>query len=445
MNAKNIFTAVLIVFCIVTGGLCAQAAEKKPMKVFVIAGQGNAEGRASVSTLQGLQLEPVDATLRDAMVNADGSTVELDDVYVSFLSGPGIWDADRPLQPKIKQGRLGVGYGHLGRGPGLPEDPKDLFIGPEYSFGIFMHRELKEPFIIIKAAWHWRTLSLDFRPPNAPRPELSPERMAEAEAKGELALKYLDFKERQIGRYYRAMMEHVQAVLADPGKLHPAYDPEAGYELAGFIWLQGVAELNASYPLREDGTKDYGLYAEYLAQFIRDVRTDLKAPAMPFAIGVLGAGGPRTEPPADDATWRVERYNNRAQLRQAMAVPARLPEFRGTVFAVDLAKCWDTYLDPLQDVAGRIRGEHRRAIMEFNRKNPKAGRKKKRDFRREMREKMNAELAQDLDPDGLRYLNANASGGENHYMGSAKIMGRIGRAFAEALTPTDTPRQPAAN
>ena len=53
-------------------------------------------------------------------------------------------------------------------------------------------------------------------------------------------------KAKQAGHYYRLMVEHVRRVLSDPGRVHPAYDPELGYELAGFVWFQGWNDMVAS-------------------------------------------------------------------------------------------------------------------------------------------------------------------------------------------------------
>jgi hypothetical protein len=39
------------------------------------------------------------------------------------------------------------------------------------------------------------------------------------------------------------MIDHVKKVLADPKRVCPAYDEKAGYELAGFVWLQGFNDL----------------------------------------------------------------------------------------------------------------------------------------------------------------------------------------------------------
>jgi hypothetical protein len=118
------------------------------------------------------------------------------------------------------------------------------------------------------------------------------------------------------------MVEHVKKVLADPARVCPAYDPEAGYELAGFVWFQGFNDLvdGQTYPNR-----NYEEYSRLLTHFIRDVRKDLDAPKLPFVIGVLGVGG----------------ESDNLSFREAMAAPAALPEFQGNVIAVETAPFWD--------------------------------------------------------------------------------------------------------
>jgi hypothetical protein len=131
-------------------------------------------------------------------------------------------------------------------------------------------------------------------------------------------------------------------VLADPKRVCPAYDPKEGYELAGFVWLQGFNDLvdGTTYPGPNKPGK-YDLYSDLLAKFIRDVRKDLSAPKMPFVIGVLGVGG--------------ESENE--VFRKAMAAPAAMPEFKGNVVAVETAPFWDHAMaaaQPKQDAYNDI-------------------------------------------------------------------------------------------
>ena len=114
------------------------------------------------------------------------------------------------------------------------------------------------------------------------------------------------------------MVKHTNQVLEDPKKVHPDYDPEAGYEIAGFVWFQGFNDqFDPEYR---------GNYAENMKTFIKDVRSTFKTPEMPFVIGVLGT--PRTKEKVDE---------NEVVLAQRAA--AKAPEFKGTVTSVE------SYLD----------------------------------------------------------------------------------------------------
>ena len=99
-------------------------------------------------------------------------------------------------------------------------------------------------------------------------------------------------KAKATGVNYRLMIEHVKQVLADPKQVVPNYDASQGYEIAGFVWLQGFNDLvdHHVYP-EHNSPKRFELYSDLLAHFIRDVRKDLNAPKLPFVIGVMGVGG----------------------------------------------------------------------------------------------------------------------------------------------------------
>ena len=152
-------------------------------------------------------------------------------------------------------------------------------------------------------------------------------------------------KEKLRGGLYRDMVEHVEAVLADPAKHHPDYDPKVGYEIAGFVWFQGWNDLvnGGVYPNR-DKPRGYEQYTWLMSHFIRDVRKEFNAPDMPFVIGVLGVGGV-DDPPT----------SNRGHFQHAQAATASLPEFKGTVSAVHTGEYWDHDLDALTQKSGAIR------------------------------------------------------------------------------------------
>ncbi len=320
----------------------ATDAQAKPLKIFIMAGQSNMEGHAEIRTFDYIGLDPRTAPILKEMRNPDGTPKVCDKVWMSYLTGP--YDGSANGEGL---GKLTAGFGARGDQPTRNGGK----IGPEFTFGIYMEKELKEPILIIKAAWGGRSLNTEFRPPSAGPYKLPKEiqelwdkhpQGAHGIPKAEDRKKWQDDKDAATGVFYRMMIEHVQKVTKDIKRVCPEYEEQAGYELAGFVWLQGFNDLvdGTTYP-GPDKPGKYDLYSDLLAKFIRDVRKDLSAPKMPFVIGVLGVGG--------------ERENE--VFRKAMAAPAALPEFQGNVIAVETAPFWDYDIEaaqPKQDEYNRI-------------------------------------------------------------------------------------------
>lgn len=301
-------------------------AQGKPLKIFVLAGQSNMEGHAAISTFDYIGKDPFTAPILKEMRNADGTPKVCDNVWMSYLTGP--YDGSANGEGV---GKLTTGFGSRGDQP-TRDGGK---IGPEFTFGIYMEKRLNQPILIIKTAWGGRSLNTEFRPPSAGPYKLPKETQelwdkhpegAHGIPKLEDREKWQQQKDAASGVFYRMMVEHVKKVLDDPKRVCPDYDQEAGYELAGFVWLQGFNDLvdGQTYP-----NNNYDEYSRLLTHLIRDVRKDLSAPKMPFVIGVLGVGG--------------ETENE--SFRKAMAAPAAMPEFKGNVVAVQTAPFWD------QDIA----------------------------------------------------------------------------------------------
>ena len=323
MHAK---TLAALVAGFISLGVAATNADAKPLKVFILAGQSNMEGHAAVSTFDYIGKDPLTAPMLKEMRNPDGTPRVCDKVWMSYLTGPYDGSAN------------GEGLGKLTTGFGARDDQPTKNggkIGPEFTFGIYMEKELKEPILIIKTAWGGRSLNTEFRPPSAGPYKLPREIREEWDKhpqgahgipKAEERKKWQADKDAASGVFYRMMIEHVKKVLADPKRVCPAYDPKEGYELSGFVWLQGFNDLvdGTTYP-GPDKPGRFDEYSRLLAHFIRDVRKDLSAPKMPFVIGVLGVGG----------------ESDNEVFRQAMAAPADLPEFKGNVVAVETAPFWD--------------------------------------------------------------------------------------------------------
>ena len=317
---------------VLLAGISSQAAAK-PLKVFILAGQSNMEGPASVKTFNYIADDPATAPMHKEMVGPDGKPKVCDKVWMSYLTG----DQNTELC-----GNLTAGYGSLW---GLdPKQPGDK-IGPEFTFGIYMSKALNEPILIIKTAWGGKSLNINFRPPSAGK--WAPNSYIEGKWK-EMGLsveKETAPKIKESGGFYRLMITHVKTVLADIKRVVPVYDPKQGYELAGFVWFQGFNDMVDSWVYPKGGSPGgYDEYGQLLTMLIRDVRKDLSAPDMPFVIGVMGIAGEHVGQP-------------QANFRQAQLMPTLLPEFKGNVAAVPTAPFWDVKLGALEEKKDRTPDE----------------------------------------------------------------------------------------
>jgi alpha-galactosidase len=308
-----------------------------------------------------------------------------------------------------RHGRLTAGYGASGR------DPK---IGPELTFGIYMQQHVDEPILVIKTAWGGKSLNTDFRPPSAGPYEFNAQQLENLKKQGKDLVQAKADRAKKTGQYYRLMMEHIKKVLGNIKRVYPAYDVKAGYELAGFVWFQGWNDMvdRGTYPNRAQ-PGGYARYSEVLVHFIRDVRKDLSAPKLPFVIGVMGVGGPVEKYGPDQ-----KRYAGiHSEFRKAMATPAKLPEFRGKVTAVFTENYWDHQLSELSSRMGKVNAK-RRSLG--NDKTLSA------EERRKLVEAYKADL---FTKEEIRILETGISNAAYHYLGSSKILGQIGKAFADAL------------
>jgi alpha-galactosidase len=344
----------------------------RPLKVFILAGQSNMQGHAAISTFDAMADDPKTAPLLKEMRGPDGAPRACERTWISSVGCLG--DAYTDLTEA--KGRLTAGFG-------APEDK----IGPEFTFGITMEKRLGEDVLLIKTSWGGRSLHTDFRPPSAGPYAWRAGELAERAARGEDTEKLAAEKVAATGVYYREMVAHVRKVLADIPRVVPGFDTARGYELAGFVWFQGFNDYvdGGVYP-DQDKPGGYDLYADLLGHFIRDVRAELRAPTMPFVIGVMGVDGLRGNTVAPMRNFR-----------EAQRKVAKLDEFKGNVINVETAPFWDDELERLVERSERS-------------KNPEA------DFTPEERKRL-----------------AGASNGGYHYLGAAKVLGPIGQAFAEAL------------
>lgn len=385
-------------------------AHAKPLKVFILVGQSNMEGHANVRTLPAVAKDPKTADLYKHMVDADGKPIVCDNVWIAYRYAS---SGGRPGGDK--SGKLSTGWGARA----ITEK-----FGPEYTFGIYMHKMLGEPILLIKTAWGGKSLYNDFRPPSAGKnTTILPKKMTD------------EWKE-STGFNYKLMIDYVKKVLADPKAVCPAYDPKEGYELAGFVWFQGFNDLVGPYPIKEGAEaeapekgkkkgkkvkppKDYSEYSRLLACFIRDVRKELNAPKLPFVIGVLGVGGKQDNP-------------GKNGFRNAMAAPAKMDEFKGNVVNVFTENYWPYELDPVMQKTRKIITKLRNQKKKEN-KGKKLSKEEKKAADAKFTAEMEAMIKEALTEEEMWLYKNGISNAPYHYHGSAKFHGQAGKAFAEAL------------
>ena len=390
-----------ILTALLAGFLLSTQAAAKPLKVYLLVGQSNMQGHAAVRTLDHLGMAPETVPMLKAIRNADGTPKVHELIWIASI--------DASQESGEKHGRLTVGYGAGGR------DPK---IGPELTFGITMQQHVGEPILLIKASWGGKSLHTDFRPPSAGPYKFNEQELENFKKRGQNVAEARKEKAERTGVYYRLMLEHARKVLGDIKRVYPNYDAKAGYELAGFVWFQGWNDMvnGGVYPNRgQPGS--YDAYSENFAHFIRDVRKDLKAPKLPFVIGVMGAGGPIAKYGPDQ-----KRYAGiHGEFRKAMAAPAKLTEFKRNVSAVLTENYWDAQLSELVDRKGKLNAKKRELS-------------KDKSLSREQRDQAIADFTAKLfTKEEQTILEAGVSNAAYHYLGSAKILGHIGKAFADAL------------
>lgn len=375
-----------------------------PLKVYILVGQSNMQGHAHVRTFEHIGLDPRTAPILEQMQDDDGQPRTCEQVWISSIGHDGT-ETER-------HGKLTAGFGASGRGPK---------IGPEFTFGIYMQQIVNEPILIIKTAWGGKSLHTDFRPPSAGPYVFNEQQLENLRKQNKDIEKTKTERAAATGRYYRLMMEHIKKVLADVERVYPDYDPDRGHELAGFVWFQGWNDMvdRGVYPNRSE-PGGYEQYSTTLAHFIRDVRKDLSAPELPFVIGVMGAGGPIAK--YDEGQKRYASVHG--EFRKAMAAPASLPEFHGTVTAVLTEKYWDSQLGELSKRWAKVNSKSRQL---------KSDKSLSDDDRKKALDAYTTEL---FTPDELKTYQTGKSNAEYHYLGSAKILAQIGKAFAMALAET---------
>ena len=264
------------------------------VKVFILAGQSNMEGKVQSKLMEHQSTDPKTADLFKHLRDEDG-WITRDDVSIKFLK---------------KHGGLTQGYGSGDR------------TGVELEFGWRMGDHFEEPVLLIKTAWGGHSLYKLFRSPSAGLPD------ALIDADLEKAVKGVENRNKKhnkndllptreeivekFGSSYREMMEEVETTLTELGTLFPSLENHQP-EIAGFVWFQGWNDQYNKAELE---------YESNMKHFINDVREDLKSPELPFVIGVMGQNGSK------------EPKGPMLAIQTAQLAMAEVPEFKDNVRAV---------------------------------------------------------------------------------------------------------------
>jgi alpha-galactosidase len=324
------------------------------VKVFILAGQSNMEGRGFPEPLS-WQITQKEYRERYTHFIENGDyeafakkVAETKDPNDPRQTPTYLWSTRHDVWINYlgKHGDLTVGYGA----------PREGF-GPEFNFGHVMGNHYDEQVLLIKASWGGRALARGFLPPSSMLSDAEYETLAAKKAAEDKAWNAAEAKKieeynnkvteenktaekkkplrkfrpreiltaeqykEQFGKDYRNMVKEVHDCLADIGNRFPGYKNQ-GYEILGFVWFQG---WNDQYQER------WLTYEKNMANFIRDVRKEFKVPDMPFVIGQMGHDGMKPD----------KKGSPRDYIKKAQAAVPNYPEFKGNVFCVKTDRFWD--------------------------------------------------------------------------------------------------------
>lgn len=311
MFSAALFQRFVIAFSFILAIGFSNVTEAQPIpqkvKVFILTGQSNMEGKGLASHLDTYKEDPL---IRDTYqtLKKDEKWVVRNDVWITY-----------PTKNKgAKSGGLTVGYGTKGVDS----------IGPEFGFGHTIGDAIDPPVVLIKVAWGGKSIAVDFRPPSAGLPDQTTldtmlQKMRKKSKNDNVSM---DDVKAKIGAYYRQLLAETNSALSNLGTTFPELK-DREYEIAGIVWHQGFND-KVNKTLREN---KYADYSKWLAMFIKDIRKDLNLKNVPFIIGELSTGG----------------IPARGDFQNAQAAVADLPEFKGNVAFVPTAEFYDTKADEL--------------------------------------------------------------------------------------------------
>ena len=284
-----------IAICIATSIVTTASTEAADtVKVYILAGQSNMEGKAQNKLWEHQANDPRTKDFFAHLREGD-NWIERDDVFIKYLR---------------RSGPLTLGYGSRDR------------TGSEYEFGFVMGEHHEQPVILIKAAWGGHSLYKLFRSPSNPAPQkMLDDELAKRQERTRKEnekknkndpLPTMDEIKADYGKSYRNMLAEVNETRENYETMFPTLKGKK-LEMAGFFWFQG---WNDQYNGAETE------YESNMQHFIHDVRKDLDAPKLPFVIAMMGQNQSKEPKGAMKA------------IQDAQKAMEDVPEFQGNVKAV---------------------------------------------------------------------------------------------------------------
>ena len=288
---------VVVVFLALSSSVIENCyAQSDTVKVFILAGQSNMEGKAK-NTLLEHQAQDAKTKVLFSHLRRNDEWVVRDDAFIKFLD---------------RAGGLTIGYGSPNK------------TGVELEFGTVLAEHFDEPVLLIKTAWGGHSLYQKFRPPSLGLP--ASDRLEAELAKAVERVKKNNEKNNRsdapptmknitepYGISYRAMLAEVTDTQKNYQAMFPALQGKE-LELAGFVWFQGFNDMFGDYAPHE--------YEANMKQFIIDLRKDFNVPNLPVVIGALGQHG------------SGDPSENMKKVQVAQMAMNQVAEFKGNVTSI---------------------------------------------------------------------------------------------------------------
>jgi alpha-galactosidase len=236
---------------------------KGPVKIFLMLGQSNMNGRGNVKVLQ-------EKLIRDLPGKYPPSLMEIrKDVWITGANGNGI-------SHQMSNVRLEPGFGQF------------AYYGPELGFGHVMGDHFDEPVMLIKNIAGGTPLATFWTSPSS------------AERTGRQG----PLKGRRAG--FQSTFFKTKKTLETLDELIEGCDPGRGYQIMGIVWVHGNA----------DGGKYAKEYEDNLVDFIADLRALFGIPDLPF----IAVESLSSRAPGSAFQNAVDRVNKQCDNRQAAAI-----------------------------------------------------------------------------------------------------------------------------